>query len=68
MLVSPTDADRVYVAGLDGFERSTDGGVTWTTLRSGQISDAVIDPNDPDTFYINVRSDGLYKTTDGGAT
>lgn len=68
VLVSPTDADRVYVAGLDGFERSTDGGVTWTTLRSGQISDAVIDPNDPDTFYINVRSDGLYKTTDGGAT
>jgi photosystem II stability/assembly factor-like uncharacterized protein len=68
VLVSPTDANRVYVAGESGFERSTDGGVTWTTVRTGQISDAVIDPNSANTLYINVRSDGIYKTTDGGAT
>src|SRR5206468_7482220 len=68
ILVSPTDANRVYVAGEDGFERSTDGGVTWTTVRAGEISDAVIDPNSANTLYINVRSDGIYKTTDGGTT
>ena len=68
ILVSPTDANRVYLAGESGFERSTDAGVTWTTVRAGQISDAVIDPNAANTLYINVRSDGIYKTTDGGTT
>lgn len=68
ILVSPTDANRVFVAGASGFERSTDAGVTWTTLRAGEISDAVIDPAAPNTLYINVRSDGIYKTTNGGVT
>jgi hypothetical protein len=68
ILVSPTDSLRVYVAGINGFERSTDGGVTWTTLRNGQISDAVIDPNNPNTLYINVGNNGIYKSTDGGDT
>lgn len=67
-LVSPTDENRVYVAGNNGFERSTDGGATWSTLRAGQISDAVIDSSDGDVIYINIRNDGIYKTTDGGAT
>lgn len=68
VLVSPDDSQRVYVAGADGFERSTDGGATWTTVRTGQISDAVIDPNDADTLYINVRNDGIYKSADGGGS
>jgi len=68
ILVSPTDANHVYVAGENGFEHSTDAGATWSTLRAGQISDAVIDPNAASTLYINVRSDGLYKTTDGGTS
>ena len=68
VLVSQIDATRVYVAGQSGFELSTDAGVTWTTLRAGQISDAAIDPNDPDTLYICVQNDRIYKTTDGGTT
>ena len=67
-LVSPSDADSVYVAGADGFEGSTDGGATWTTLRAGEISDAVIDATDANIIYINVRNDGIYRTTDAGAT
>src|SRR5215204_5568844 len=51
VLVSQTDTNRVYVAGQSGFELSTDAGVTWTTLRTGQISDAAIDPNDANTLY-----------------
>lgn len=68
VVVSPTDANRVYVAGNSGFERSTDGGATWTTVRSGQISDAVIDPNNADIIYIAIDNDGIYKSTDGGTT
>ncbi len=67
-LVSPTDENTVYVAGNSGFEVSTDGGATWSTLHSGQISDAVIDATNGNVMYINVRNDGIYKTTDGGAT
>jgi hypothetical protein len=68
VLVSPTNALVVYVAGDSGFERSLDGGVTWSTLRAGQISDAVIDPNNANILYIAVRSDRIYKTTNGGTT
>ena len=68
VLVSPTTSTTVYVAGSNGFERSTDSGATWTTLRAGAISDAVIDSSDANTIYINVNGDRIYKTTDGGTT
>jgi len=68
ILVSPTDASRIYVAGESGFERSTDAGVTWTTIHAGQIADAVVDPSNANTLYISVANDGIYKTTDGGTT
>ncbi len=68
ILVSPTNANTVYVAGINGFERSADGGVNWTTLHGGEISDALIDPTNGNVMYIAVRSDGLYKSTDGGTS
>ena len=68
VLVSPSNSLRVYVAGENGFERSTDGGISWTTIHTGQISDAIIDPNDANILYINVRNDGIYKSINGGDT
>lgn len=66
VLVSATDASRVYVAGQSGFERSTDAGITWATIRTGQASDAVIDPNNSDILYVCIHNDGIYKSSDGG--
>lgn len=68
ILVSPSDSNTIYVAGEYGFEKSTDGGVTWTTLRSGQISDAIVDPANANVLYINIRFDSIYKSTDAGTT
>jgi len=68
VLVAAGDANTVYVAGDSGFEKSTDGGDTWTTVQSGLISDAVIDPTDDTVLYINVRNSGIYKSTDSGNT
>ena len=68
VLVDSADELRVYVAGPDGFEGSGDGGDTWTMLRTGVVSDAVLDPNDPTVIYICVHNDGVYKSTDSGAT
>ncbi len=64
--VSQDDPNTVYVAGANGFERSTNGGDDWSTIMTGGVSDAVIDPNDSSILYINVRNDGLYKSVNGG--
>jgi photosystem II stability/assembly factor-like uncharacterized protein len=37
-------------------------------LMSGRISDIVIDPNDPSTWYVGVGSGGIFKTKNGGTT
>ncbi len=66
IIVSPNDPLRIYVAGNAGFERSADGGLNWTTVKTGGISDAVVDPSNADILYVNVQSDGIYKSTDGG--
>jgi photosystem II stability/assembly factor-like uncharacterized protein len=65
--VSPNDPNTIYVAGESGFEVSTDGGLTWNTLMTGEISDMVIDPNNGNIIYINVSDDGIYKTENAGA-
>jgi photosystem II stability/assembly factor-like uncharacterized protein len=62
-----------------GVWKSTDGGLTWTDTtaaisRSVAFSDVEMDPTDPQTLYAAAASfrgsavNGLYKTTDGGAT
>ncbi|WP_455375757.1 WD40/YVTN/BNR-like repeat-containing protein [Kaarinaea lacus] len=68
VLIDATDDLLVYVAGPDGFESSSDGGNTWTMLRAGVVSDAVLDPNDSTVMYICVHNDGVYKSTDSGGT
>lgn len=66
--VSPTNADRVFVAGKSGLERSNNAGGTWSTVLPGEIADVVIDPNDPDYLYASIHYDGIYRSTDGGDT
>jgi len=64
-----------------GVFKSADGGTTWNEIGNGYLppysraSDIVIDPRNPSTLYIAVpqgpradSSQGLYKSTDGGAT
>jgi photosystem II stability/assembly factor-like uncharacterized protein len=64
--VSPSNADRVYVAGNSGLEYSGDGGTNWSVVLAGNISDVVIDQDDPDTVYAAKDNDGIYKTADNG--
>jgi hypothetical protein len=53
IVVDPTDADTVYVAGNSGLHKSVDGGITWMTnpglqsLFDGSITDVVIAHDDP---------------------
>ncbi|HEV3164036.1 MAG TPA: hypothetical protein VGZ22_08395, partial [Isosphaeraceae bacterium] len=65
--------------GNTGVWKSTDGGQTWTNTTtsistSAAFSDLVMDPSNPNILYTAVgtplgsAANGIYKTTDGGAT
>lgn len=64
----PTNADLVY-AGAEGFFKSTDGGKTFTTLRTphGDNHDIWINPKDGKTM-IQSNDGGANISTDGGFT
>ena len=56
-----------------GIFRSTDNGLNWERVFTGQASDVISDPTDADVFYAAVgRSsrtpNGIYKSVDGGKT
>jgi photosystem II stability/assembly factor-like uncharacterized protein len=64
----PTDANTVY-GGAEGFYKSTDGGVTWTTLRTphGDNHDIWVSPNDG-RVMVQANDGGANVSTDGGRT
>ncbi len=81
--LDPTNGNTIYAgAAAGGVLKSTDGGVTWDMLTDDfitlSVGDVAIDPNNPNTVYIglgeanlagdNYDGDGVYRTTDGGAT
>lgn len=76
----PTDANTVYIASASGgVWKTTNGGSTWlpitdelSCLNHGSIA---IDPASPQTVYVGTgeyttgsAGDGLFRSTDGGAT
>ena len=75
--ISPTNANVVFAGGLldtrvGGLFRTTNGGVSWDTLRNG-IGTAVVrsiafDVLVPTTVYAGTMDRGVFKTTDGGQT
>jgi hypothetical protein len=89
--VHPTDPNTVLAAttygtaGLGGINppsppprgvfRSTDGGVTWTPVLTGEATDLKVTPSNFNTQYAGVGSiftapstNGVYRSTDGGVT
>jgi photosystem II stability/assembly factor-like uncharacterized protein len=69
LLVSPRDANLVYLATSDGIHRSADAGTSWTrVLSGGQATDLVMAQGAPTTLYAAIAGDGVYKTVDGGTS
>jgi len=79
----PSNGNVIYAGAADGgVLKSTDGGVNWIMLTDQfitlSVGDVAIDPNNPNTIYAglgeanlagdNYDGDGVYQTTDGGAT
>ena len=75
--VDPRDPDRVFVAGDKGLHRSGNGGFHWDVPKrnagallepGGDVSDVVIDADDPNRIYVGVHNVGVYRSLDGGDT
>lgn len=64
--VHPQDPSVVYVAGNRGLHKSVDGGLHWSMLWRGRITDVIVDPDCPDRVYIGVYRHGIYRSTSGG--
>lgn len=63
----------LWVTGHYVFKRSDDGGATWTDvspdgLPSTDVHGFAVDPGDALRVYAAVAGEGLYLSTDGGAT
>ena len=68
LVVDPQNSQRLWASGDQGLERSTDGAVTWTQLRTDAITDLTLDPTNSNTVFVAVNSAGFYKSTDSGTT
>ncbi len=75
--VRPDSANILYAGtGAGTISKSTDGGATWKSVKSGgsaEIPKIVIDPRSPMVAYAAayagaVSATGVWKTTDGGET
>ncbi len=65
---SSTDSNVFYATYGSSVHRSTDGGVTWTTLRdfASQANAIAVDPTDGNRLYVAAIDDGLFRSDDRG--
>lgn len=80
ILIDPASAgslsETTVLAASDfGLFRSTDSGLSWTSVLTGVASDLVMDPSEPSILYAAFEGEylgrrlgrgGVYKSTDGG--
>ncbi len=69
LAMHPTDPDTLWatVQGV-GLYRSTDGGQTFTAMRTGDATGIFVNGGDPDVMYLVGTSSDLRVTHNGGAT
>ncbi len=84
LLIDPTNPSIMYAASVGGgVWKSTNGGGSWNQLTdlvlpNIAVSSLAMDPSNPQVLYAGtgegffngdaIRGNGIYKTTDGGAT
>jgi photosystem II stability/assembly factor-like uncharacterized protein len=68
-----------YLGTQDSIRKSTDDGLSWTTLNLGigandEVFDVALDPSDPSTLWagiedaLGLQPENIIRSTDGGAT
>ena len=65
--VSPTDDNTVYAGSEDGLYKSTNGGDSWTRIKSGINASAIAAaPSNSQILYLGTWGAGIWMSTDGG--
>ena len=64
----PADFGRLFASTATAFYLSEDGGVTWTNVLNYPAWTVTIDPADPSTVYATARTQGIFRSSDGGHT
>lgn len=67
IFIHPTNPSILWVATSAGVYKTSNAGVSWTNVLSGNIKDIKLKPGDPNTVYA-VTTTSFYKSTDGGTT
>jgi len=68
LFVAVGNQGRYVTACPSGVYRSLDGGVTWSNRLSGPVSDLVVRPGYPATWYAALRGLGIWRSTNDGVS
>jgi photosystem II stability/assembly factor-like uncharacterized protein len=69
--IAPSDSDRVYAVGTAGLYASMDAGENWVFVEASLDKNTAalgIDAFDADHIFVGMYGEGVYTSTNGGAT
>jgi len=64
----PSKSGRLFASTATAFYLSEDGGQSWTNVMNVPAWTVAIDPNSPLTVYAAARTQGVFRSPDGGHT
>lgn len=62
----PTKSGRLFASASTAFYLSENGGETWTNVLNMPAWTVTIDPKRPSTVYATARTQGIFRSSDGG--
>jgi uncharacterized protein (TIGR03437 family) len=68
LTLDPTKSGRLFASTSTAFYLSEDSGETWTNVLNVPAWTVTIDPNRPSTVYTTARTQGIFRSVDGGRT
>jgi hypothetical protein len=66
ILVHRSNPENVWVASQTGLRHSHNGGASWELLKTGNMTDAAMDPQDASIVYLAQRNQGIFKSFSSG--
>lgn len=67
LAMHPTNPLELYAAVNNGFFKTVDGGVSWTSMKLGAYRDFAFMPGTPSTIYLTTNTT-VFKSIDAGGT
>ena len=68
LLMHPTNHLILFAVMTNGIWKTTNGGTTWTQVKTGSFRDIEFKPGDPTVVYASGNSTEFWKSTDTGGT